>query len=759
MIPSIDEKPLINSVLKFYKEKYAVSSRENVGYVNKLNTFIGKSKKIAFDLISAQLKKVEPILDKDFFEIIVDAHGDAITNELELYAGQSGGALSQKGCKKAKSFLDEKVQGQIIISSDLPRTIHHSIAKYFPEKLDDEKLLNLIEKTPSSLEHNFGIMEKETHIGWVRYALDLGIIPTPLLRSQFYGLMELFPEKTIDERIEKLGKKWKENGKSDDEIKAEINSEKIRLQIIEKSCCDLQMKRFEQLGEKNPKKKLDEIMNALVMKSSIYYCMEGKDWQPITEVKTYMDIRVKSFMSLFLDKKLLYELVFGKRIQIVTHSGTIDNLYSFFGEYDSPGQVRIIKREKLPSRGESFLVRMDAPNGKIRAFRYLNDPAIIQSIISQTEKEISTLRENFPDEKVRKGTGIVKTEFYTLRKDESNKDIKKSCALEELLNDNSPSLVLANCGLGKTTCCLDLASRLMPENSIKNLVSEEYIPVFIRLRETKSIFDQEIKNKTGKSEYETLMAILTGGVSHLAEKKIETYRNNGKNFVFILDGFDELHHSLKPIHIFDSLVSDMSKLGKVIITSRYESFSEYESGNLGKGGVKTYNIDPASIIKNLDSYLSERFENKAAVGKLSEFIKNQSSDVKNNWLMVYFITEIYKENPGSVDTNSQVSPAEIMQKGIELFVWEHARRRNPSLFSYPPKTPSESDLEYKENRLVFFNEIKNGYLEEIMPKLQKIAAYMTVNDKTIISHDETLDILKGRWSLKDELEKRKTNEK
>jgi hypothetical protein len=283
------------------------------------------------------------------------------------------------------------------------------------------------------------------------------------------------------------------------------------------------------------------------------------------------------------------------------------------------------------------------------------------------------------------------------------------------------------------------------------LLSEEYVPVLVRLREVKSKFDQEKKGNS-KTDYETLMSILTGGISDLAPETIATYKKQGKRFAFVLDGFDELHASLKDTVTFNQLLKDIGSIGKVIVTSRYEQFSEYENANAGYS--RTLNIDPEAIVKHLDDYLEARIEDESSRTALSGFIKNQNPDIRNNWLMVYFITNLYQREPESLDLSSEANPTVIRRKGREWYIWDHAHRRDPSLFSPIVRTPDDTDETYAARNHAHMLQCKEAYIREMMPTVNRVMTYMVVTGQMLASPGEIEMIRAGRWSLVEESQRR-----
>lgn len=346
----------------FESDEYRPPSREDLLYMDNFNSFMGHCRRLIYDTLQLHLTKIEPVIDKNQVQFIIDAHGQTLTNKLGLLTGQSGGPLSEEGIEFAKSIVSPDSSGQVVITSDLARAIHHAIAKYFPDELVKKGLKELISKTPASLETNYGVINRDVQLKWVEYALELGIIPTPLLRAQFYGLMELFPEKGVGGNLKKLVT----NVISDPKI-GDVEGILYKLKDKQNRCFQLQAERFKQLGASEPeiKEMTDRISSALLRKIDPKYFMGANDGRQITEQRVDLSKRVDYLMNLLTYEGPLFELTLGKRIQLVSHSGTNDALFEYLHRYEKPEDIHLKKRPKADTRGESVIVKMYMPTRKI----------------------------------------------------------------------------------------------------------------------------------------------------------------------------------------------------------------------------------------------------------------------------------------------------------------------------------------------------------------------------------------------------------
>jgi len=198
--------------------------------------------------------------------------------------------------------------------------------------------------------------------------------------------------------------------------------------------------------------------------------------------------------------------------------------------------------------------------------------------------------------------------------------------------------------------------------------------------------------------------------------------------------------------MWGSLIQDISELGKVVMTSRYERFSNYENGN--PSFANTLNVDPEGILNNLDQYLQNRLPNSEEATRLGEYIRKQSEDIQKNWLMVYFITDLYRRDPERLDLTTEVNTSDVMKAGIEWYVWDHSRRRNSDLFKEPERDTTQDRESYWQKYYGALLEAKTEYIKEIMPSVRRVTSYIvTVKNLSPATEDEVQMILDDRWDL------------
>jgi hypothetical protein len=707
-----------------------------------LVAFFGKAQVELKELLN-QLNKTDSEHYMHEFHLV--GHGKTKSNMCDILTGWSGDllcnttngklggielALSQIGIipsdEPSKNMLAETDITQININDyfirfvgDLPRQIAHalyltgdpSLVKKL-EKIQDGILDTLFDKS-GKIKDNLD--PYKTHMGLVypvliNLALDKGFIPTPLLRAQYYGPMELGPEKLKEEERSKFVEKF---------VNQAVNKDKAR-------------------------KEAEMLADALIQRKEILFAHLDEKGDYLTESRFDMVKRLGYFFE-----SVGEVLPDGKKALVITSSGCIDVSPSYFRYLESGKKQWNIVTPKNKVRGEVIVIKYSDEG-------YLNDPLRLDPILEITTSVIENFKDRSHDANVKKGEGIIKPDFYTLVPKE-NKEEKTTVNLEELLTgDNGPALVLGNCGLGKTTFSLYLASKLIElskkESKSDLKVDGKYMPVLVRLR---NVGDQvSIESKI--TQFRKMTDLLSGGVLSLRPRQIEEYRKDGYNFVFILDGYDELN--VNYAKNLNTIVDSLAPYGKVILTSRSIGFQKEKDGNLP---YKTFHLNPDSIVTNLDNYLESRIEDINERQQFKGHLMRQTKELKENWLFISLLTKMYKDKGyrKEIDFSKNVSPQEVIQKGIRVLVWEHALERDPALFTAPiydgDQKDEKSKSKYDAECLELREAARQTHLKKAMPKIKLIATYMTVTDQTVVTNEDIDKIFEGKWSLITEMQYRK----
>jgi len=666
--------------------------------------------------------------EKIMYEFHLIGHGKTGTNKEEKLTGWSGDMLCSTYEKNGKHELggiglalaqagiipDDKISQKIIqetgikkinlddytlcFVSDLPRAIHHALLLIGNDNLTTN-LYGISARISQEMVEKGNIFDKSIYHDLIKLAIENGFIPTPLLRAQYYGPMELLHEKLKDKDrgkfVEQMVNETLENHRSAGK-KHEFNLNEVRAEA-------------------------NDLADALIQRKDLLFAHRSKGGRYITEDRFDLLHRLGHFYDTIIKK-----IGEKNKILVITSSGCIDLSPFYFRYLGHPDRIEV-KTPKEKVRGKVVVIKLTEHDNKLH---YINDPIYIENILEATDTAITDFRAHSHDEQIKRGNGIVRAEFFALNKDKEGKDEQNAVSLEEILKSNEPILVIGNCGLGKTTFSLYLASRLMPNSDklYSGLYQDErYIPILVRLR---NVSDAVSKEPQQDHRVGLIRHAISGGVLELPNISLDEFKKEGYKFVFILDGYDELHNNYRDS--FSNMVEELRKQGNVVVTSRLGIFSEYEHNNRG---YKTVNIDHEAIVRNLDDYLNSR--NIPEIKRFKEFLLNQANEIKKNWLMISLLTKMYTSAPSEIDLTSTISPQEVLYKGIRHFVWEHGLERDPSLFQ------GMTDIAKKQ--------AKEVYLAQVMPIIQRIAAYMTVTDQSVISPQEIQLIIDGKWTLKTEL--------
>ena len=652
------------------------------------------------------------------------SHGQTFTNELGLLTGWSGSMLNPKGKKLAEEqragFNPE--QYYLRFCSDLPRAIQHVLLLMNPA----ERVISELERISVQINEEIdGNTVKQGEVivkpgnfynvrayqDLMKLAIDNRVIPTPLLRAQYYGPMELRPEVVNEENRDQV-------------IENMLAEQRVAYVILGKPF-DEDLTRY----------KVTRFVNDLIQRKDVLFAIRDNKGEYVGENR----LDLLSRMSKFYDS--ISRVSGGRKILVVTSSGCFDVSKTYFRYLDNPGKRSdaILENEpKRKVRGKELIVKFGryTDNDGRERIGYLNDPKPLQEIV-EGSKSIANFRALSHDDKIKKGNGIVEAEFFALtRNTRENKDEERPVSIDELLSGNEPVLMLGNCGLGKTTFSLYVSTKLMPSSDKSGEYTGlnkdgKYIPVLLRLRKVEDIADEQPDTEKRTSIMEGLLG---DKVMTLPDRWLKEYIQEGYKFVFVLDGYDELR-SESYRKVVDGFAKKISALGhKVIVTSRVGGFERYEDRN---SGYRTINIDPKAIVKKLDQYLESRIKDETKRAEFKKFLMKQSDEINQNWLMVSILTNLYNEPSSKMDLSGETTPQKVIHDGIELYVWRHGLERNPSI------SKGTTVAEYETS--------KKNYLETCMPSIRLIGTYMTVTDQSFVSSKEAQLILDDRWNLQTEM--------
>ncbi len=705
----------------------------------------------ALEKVLANVKSKGAALSDDVYaEFALTGHGETDSNTLVELTGQSGGMLNAQGREFALDQREE-LKGKkpdVVVSSDLPRAIHHALIKF--ATLSEEEQISL-EAVGKHIDANKKPDEAD-YYNLVDLALKHGIIPTPLARAQYYSMLELQPEKF--ELKDKSNNKYKD--KSLDKLATKFAELKKSDNLVEPKPAVFEfLTTF--LSEKADKVRMRELYELLLKRKHATEYRQSKDlpkdeklstseaaenqhskYLPIDENRLLFYYRVDALMSIF---KNMGDGLRGSQVEIVAHSGFVDVALWYFRNKLKNEDFHLESRPKGESRGETVSVKVDD------GFKYLNDPSPLKKIRDDSEKACIRQREASLDEGIRKkGNSIIPVELLGFKKEKDGHYKSHKVSLDDVLNSDKPALLLGNFGQGRSTAAVELTEKLNSDDKYKN----KYFAVFLTARDINHGLLNKLGNDSAKNDSE-VKKLLSQGVPELPLALRKEYAP-----VFIIDALDELSSDIRDGVIY-GLSALLPKSGKVIATSRFTEFDTYENEDKG---FNTFHLDPNAVTRNLDAYLAGRIVDEQGkpdlqrFEKFKEFLMRQDDGVKTNYLLVHFLSNLYNKTPSELgDLNKPLSEGEILIKGIRHALWEHKVPRGAA-----PKEPSphgeQSESEVAERKKKYEKDRKDS-LDYWMGFLQRAAAYMTINNTRAIDMKGLEEVFNPDWTISKYLSKLK----
>lgn len=545
--------------------------------------------------------------------------GEEVT---KLLVGQSPLMLEPKGKKGVKAAILQRRYADpnaIVITSVLPRAMHHALLKYRP-RLKDE-LEDFADEIDRQMGENHGRIRRETYLDLIALTLNHGIIPTLLLNSHYHGARDLLPEKAD-----------------------QFNTAKFMRTDICRSLYS---------GYDN--KKVEAILNRFRKLAKTgqdpFQYVEGEGGEVLTEnLLLYVD-RVSHFLRLFFPNGRFHEDVRSRRVNLVGHSSNIDAISTFF-RYYGMNQLTIEKAPKYLTRGREIVVYI-GPKGE-----YLNDPLLLKPLREEAMRQVSHLRGLSVDALIRRGEGVLETpliSFREVRTANSRESTYKVYPerLESILSSNDPIIIFGHGGQGKSILVSEIARRFLKGEFGE--AYRNYIPIMFNcndLTEMASVNNMSSGNPN-------LEGVLRSPIISLPTSLLKEYR-----FAFIIDDYQKLGRDYT--REFEGQIHRLRREGNVVILlSRLERDDVHPPQN---SGYKTVQIDTETVAKQTDDFIRDRV-NPDDMKEFKSYSGQYDASVNGFYLMKLFLTMIYPgnhEKKGLLDYVIDPDTARLIKEGGKL---------------------------------------------------------------------------------------------
>ncbi len=584
------------------------TSSKGVYHASELGPFFKSAQKALKKLLS----KVPCVIpdfgapdEKILHEYTLIGHGKTGTNRKGRLTGWSGDMLCSSWKEKGKEIEGgiEQVKAQrsellplssdLCFVSDLPRAIHHALWMLdYPIMSPVKDLLPRLEELAAKL--SIAAMKKsvskELYQELTMMAFEKGFIPTPLLRAQYYGPLELGPEKLEKKDkqnwVDKVVKQAKRRG---------LNEERARLEA-------------EFLAEE------------LSSRKELLRTAKDDEGNVLTENRTGLVNRIADFYN------IVNKFSVDKKVLVVTSSGCLEVSGTYFRNYANPGVLSIENEPK--QRGRVLEVKLGRFKGKRY---YLNDSKLLDKLRERARNQIGHLRQLSIDCLVRDGEGIVEAPLHRIYDEDGEKPTElmeihriSGPSISGVLDCERPVLIFGHGGQGKTILMTEFAKWIL-DNPKLNLNS--YVPVI------ENCGDLNIKAKqsllSGKSMYDYLCS--SAEIDELPSTLLKKNK-----FVFLIDDYQKLNEDFTKG--MEDAVQRLHKEGhKVIVSSRLEKPCILPPK---VPGYTLFQINMPSRADSLDEFISTRLSDGERT-VFQEYIQQYDVSVTGNYLSLAFLTMLF----------------------------------------------------------------------------------------------------------------------
>lgn len=594
-------------------DEYLNPTKPNGIYrVSELGPFFEKAQKELEQLLR-QVPPGKPLVisprEELFHEYYLFGHGMTGTNREGKITGWSGDMLCHSwneigrhvegGIEQAKEQRSQNhFTPAMCFVSDLPRAIHHALILGDRSHKDSEKsLFSRLEKMAAETSEKFKLtgFDNESYKTLMMLALENGFIPTPLLRAQYYGPLELEPEKLK----ETDKKKW-----------IDVVVSKAAQQGVDPG---------------KARREAEIFADALVHRKELLNSLADDEGNVLIENRPNLVKRVSQFYD------TVNKIGTRQSVTVVTSSGCLDASRAYFRYFGDREKLLIENEPK--QRGRTIIAKLGSFNG---APCYLNDPKAMSPFFDSASNEIRRLQSLSIDALVREGKGIVEPKLLKVDEPELPSELKEEFGIPEpkvddLLTGGKPVIVFGHGGQGKTILLADLAKRLITFNDGRC----HNVPVIQNCEQINKGAKQFIS--AGKTLYDYLIS--TSGIASIPEELIIE-----SGFVFLLDDYQKLNPDFSGE--MEKAVQKLTEEGhyKAILFSRLE-----RPGILPPSipGFDVYQIESPIDGTRLDDFLSTRLSaNENA--EFRNYVERFDSSVTGHYLSLSFLAMLFGNERNSV---------------------------------------------------------------------------------------------------------------
>ncbi len=644
---------------------------------------------------------------------------------IETALAQAGASAEEiasfPGVEQIPSLIAPLIQGirtvdpldsyYLRLVSDQPRSIMHALL-FLKDKEIMENLLRISDEINREIKEYGNVRSMRIYRELMNLAIENGFIPVPALRTNYYGPLEMAgPEK------------WKPE----------------KMHEHETAIRDALIKYFEYTGLKHPPESLEREVQAIAAwhqdRKGFFSASSNDIGIILSETRARYLEKIQGFYHVL--NQVIHA---GEKILIVTTSGFIDVTPILLRNLGKSDELHF-KRPDKKIKGAVLKALVGYSGGVLG---YINDPEKLEPILEGSEKSVTEQRQASLDEAIstaRPGM-IIPAALLGFEKKETRGEVKYtpySLTIEDILNRPEPSLLLGNFGQGKSTAAVDLAERLNSGN-----LGQGYIAVHITASELNRAFHNQFNGDASYNE-RRFLEIISRGVVSLPKSLRDEHK-----FVFIVDALDELTSYRSNVLRALRDVGQLKDYGKVILTSRFTGFEQHENQ-----GFETMHIDSGAVLRNIDKYLAARIVNAQGepdagrIAAFNDFLGRQNQEVKSNYLLVHFLTDIYNKRPDELGgLKGQLSESEILLKGIEVALWEHKLRKDPK--RRQRSADSNQSREELATEILDYEHLREKNLLVWTDLLARCASYMTVHNLASMTLEQ-VEIVNAGWTLKEHL--------